>query len=197
LERLRRLGVAGRLALGCLVLIALACGSVAALIIWLNATTRAGPAPAGPAPSGTIDVSGACQREEVEAYIDGQEARLGALLEPLSTLEGASGYDTIDQIDLEALRKRRDDLASAPLPECLDGWRDEEVALADLVIRAIERAQSRRNALDTVAAIWMVVRETRVHVDRMHSAEERLRQRFGIPEPTGEPPPRDTNASAP
>src|SRR5439155_62817 len=77
---------------------------------------------------------------------------LFAGLAAVQNSQGTSAAGRIDSVDVTKLRSDRDALAAQPIPDCLKGVRDEEVAMADRVIRAVEGAQKANGLLDRAKA---------------------------------------------
>lgn len=134
-----------------------------------------------------LDISGTCSAAAVEDFF-GNRA--------LSQLLGLGSHDmssedagaAIGRLDLAPARRLRANLAAQSVPACLQGARDEQVALADQVIGGVEAVSSHdATSYDQLRGSWILM-GIGLHLQRLHDAEDRLRQRMNLtPSEAGRP----------
>lgn len=135
-----------------------------------------------------LSIEGACTRDEVVAYLGETGPRFEKLFDGLEALsQSGSGGSNLSAVDVVALRASRDELAAHQLAPCLSALRDEEVALADVVIDQVANLQvaGTPSALRSGAALLGLMRGVRPRVARMQDARERLEERYGISSASG------------
>jgi hypothetical protein len=175
---------------GCLLLAAACC----VLTVWLapRLVRLAMPDPVAVAQADPLSIEGQCTQAEVRAYLAETGPRLERLLAGLSAFgQQSSGQPDLSDIDVAVLRAARAELAGREVAACLRGLRDEEVALADAMIKEVAglQAAGTPSALQAGRALLGLLPAVRLSVERMKDARRRLEVSHGITDARGTPMP--------
>lgn len=151
-------------------------------------TEDEGTAPADPevevaaVPNDPISIEGDCTRAEVAGFLLNTGPRLERLFAGMEAFN-RSGAEDFSKLDVAMLRDSRDALVAMSLPPCLHGARDEEVALANDIIKVMEPLSvSSEPSLDqSLTALAGMIGTVPIHVARIKDAHRRLEERFDLP----------------